>query len=52
MTASGLTAGLTYNFKVKSLNAFGYSELSQPVSILCATKPSTPVAPTTSVTAN
>lgn len=44
-----MVAGLTYNFKVESLNAFGYSVLSQPVSILCATIPSQPTAPVTSV---
>lgn len=44
-----MVAGLTYNFKVESLNAFGYSVLSQPVSIFCATIPSQPTAPVTSV---
>lgn len=50
-TATGLEAGLTYNFRVESYNAFGYSQLSSPKSILCATKPSKlSVAPRTSVT--
>lgn len=52
-TAINLQAGLTYNFKVESKNAYDYSALSEPVSILCATKPSklaTP--PTTSVSTN
>jgi hypothetical protein len=48
-TATGLTPGLTYAFKVEARNSFGYSALSDPVQILCATIPSTPSAPTTSV---
>jgi len=41
-TAIGLTAGLTYKFKVEARNSFGYSALSDEVSILCATVPSVP----------
>jgi len=49
-TASGLTAGHTYNFKVEAYNAFGYGGFSSAKSIKCATKPSKIVAPpTTSV---
>ena len=51
-TATGLTTGETYSFKVQAQNGFGYSESSDPVTILCATKPVTPVAPVTSVSAD
>jgi len=34
---------------VEAQNGFGYSEASDPVAILCATKPATPLAPVTSV---
>jgi hypothetical protein len=46
-TATGLTAGLTYKFKVESRNYVYYSSESLPVTILCASKPSIPAAPTT-----
>ena len=48
-TATGLTYGLTYKFRVEAKNAFGYSEPSVPVAILCATHPEAPNAPTTTV---
>ncbi len=44
-TATGLTAGLTYKFKVESRNSFGYSDLSSEISIICATLPSIPATP-------
>jgi titin len=46
-TATGLTAGLVYSFKVEAQNGFGYSAYSSPVSILCATVPSKVALPTT-----
>ena len=45
--ATGLTYGVTYKFKVSARNAFGESELSEEFSLLCATKPLQPAAPTT-----
>lgn len=48
-TATVLVAGNSYSFKVEARNSFGYSALSSAVTILCATIPSTPVAPTVSV---
>lgn len=48
-TATGLETGKRYLFTVQASNGFGYSESSDPVTILCATKPVTPVAPETSV---
>jgi hypothetical protein len=51
-TAEGLVTGETYSFKVQAQNGFGYSESSDPVTILCATKPVTPIAPVTSVLAD
>jgi hypothetical protein len=51
-TATGLTPGNTYEFKVEARNSYGYSAYSTMNSILCATLPSTPVAPVTSVVAS
>lgn len=48
-TATGLTAGLIYKFKVEANNEFGYSAFSSEVSILCATVPSKIATPTTTV---
>jgi hypothetical protein len=47
-TTTGLTAGLTYKFKVEARNSFDYSAYSQEISIICATIPSIPATPTTS----
>ena len=47
-TVTGLTAGVTYAFKVQSRNRIGYSDYSTPVSILAAQGPDTPAAPSTS----
>jgi hypothetical protein len=44
--------GTIYNFKVEARNQIGYSELSSPVAIRCAIKPSTPAAPTTLTVVN
>jgi hypothetical protein len=46
-TATGLTAGKTYTFKVEARNRFGYSLSSIPVSILFAGVPEAPPAPST-----
>lgn len=35
-TATGLSAGVTYHFKVEARNVYGYSEFSNEVSILAA----------------
>lgn len=40
--ATGLTAGVIYEFKVKSRNQFDYSEFSETVTLLCAYIPDTP----------
>lgn len=48
-TASGLSPGLTYSFKVEARNEFGFSEYSDTVQILCAMHPETPDAPSTTV---
>ncbi len=52
LTATGLTGGLTYKFKVEARNIKGYSAESSVISILAAGKPETPLAPATSVLAN
>jgi len=51
-TATGLTYGNVYKFKVESRNLYGYSAYSEVVSILCATAPSTPDLPTSIVVAD
>lgn len=48
-TATTLTAGQTYSFKIESKNSFGYSSFSEIAVILCATIPSKPSAPSTYV---
>lgn len=48
-TATGLTAGTTYAFKVYSRNSDGFSFGSSSVSILAAQVPDTPSAPTTTI---
>lgn len=51
-TATSLTAGLTYKFKVEAQNEFGYSEPSVLVQILCATYPEKPDTPVSAVIAD
>ena len=51
-TATELTAGYTYKFKVEARNSYGYSVYSEVVTILCATHPSRPDVPTTTVDGN
>ena len=46
-TATGLTQGATYKFKVEVRNLYGYSEFSEPVTILAAQVPATPDSPVT-----
>jgi hypothetical protein len=48
-TKTGVTQGYTYVFKVQAQNSAGYSSDSGTVSILAASLPATPSAPTTSV---
>jgi hypothetical protein len=48
-TATGLQYGQTYKFKIESQNGFGYSDYSEEISILCATHPEKPAAPSTTV---
>ena len=48
-TKTGLTAGITYKFKVEAHNALGYSDYSSAVAILTAQEPAAPTASTTSV---
>jgi len=43
-TATGLTGGETYAFKVDARNSVGYSAISQPSSILCARVPDAPTS--------
>lgn len=45
--AVGLTYGVTYKFKVSARNAFGDSDYSEELVLLCATKPLVPESPTT-----
>jgi hypothetical protein len=47
--ASDLTAGNTYEFTVESRNSYGYSVVSESISMLCAFIPE---APTTVATTN
>jgi hypothetical protein len=44
---TGLTFGVIYDFKVESRNSHGYSDLSDPVSLLCAFIPDPPLTVTT-----
>ena len=45
-TASGLTSGLYYKFKVEARTSFGFSDATDEVSILCAAAPSQVDVPT------
>ena len=51
-TATGLTQGTEYSFKVQARNSVGFSSLSAPITILTAIVPAAPAAPTTEVVAN
>ena len=41
-TATSLTAGVTYQFKVESRNSYGYGSYSNPITMLCAFIPEPP----------
>lgn len=51
-TATGLSSGLIYQFKVQARNSVGFGALSEAVSILTAIVPDAPAAPTTTSIAN
>jgi hypothetical protein len=46
-TATGLTSGVTYEFKVESRNSYSYSAYSDSLTMLCAFKPDAPLTVTT-----
>jgi hypothetical protein len=46
-TATGLTAGTTYEFKIESRNSYGYSSDSDVLTLLCAFIADPPVSVTT-----
>lgn len=48
-TAASVQMGTVYSFRVEARNAYGYSSFSSEVSILAASVPSQPSAPTTYV---
>jgi hypothetical protein len=48
-TVTGLTAGKTYEFKVIARNSYGYGSYSTILTVLAGSAPSTPVAPTTTI---
>jgi hypothetical protein len=45
--ATGLTFGVTYEFKVESRNSYSYSPYSETITLLCAFKPDPPLFITT-----
>ena len=45
--ATGLTFGITYEFKVESRNSYSYSPYSETLTLLCAFKPDPPLVITT-----
>jgi len=51
-TAIELTAGVDYQFKVESRNSYGYSMLSDSITLLCAFKPDAPLTVSTINTAD
>ena len=48
-SASSLTTGNVYQFRVEARNAYGFSAFSTEVAVLAASPPSTPTAPTTAI---
>ena len=46
-TATGLTTGKTYIFRIESRNSIGYSSYSNNVTAMAAIVPSAPAAPST-----
>lgn len=51
-TVTGLTTGLTYNFRVESRNSIGYSTYSNIVTAMAAIVPTAPAAPSTAMDIN
>jgi hypothetical protein len=51
-TVTGLTSGKTYQFRLESRNAIGYSLYSNIVYAIAAVVPSAPSAPTTILNIN
>jgi hypothetical protein len=51
-TATELTPGTYYEFKVESRNSYGYSVFSDVLTLLAAFKPEAPGAPTTTTINN
>lgn len=49
-TATGLTRGLTYKFKVQARNEYGYSDYSTEAVILAAQRPDMPINVVTTIT--
>jgi hypothetical protein len=47
-TAIGLTAGTTYVLTVESRNSYGFSVVSEEITLLCAFVPEPPLIVTTS----
>ena len=45
--ATGLTFGVTYEFKIESRNSYGYSGYSETITLLCAFKPDPPLTAST-----
>ena len=48
--ATGLTAGVVYQFKIESRNSYSYSDFSETITLLCAFKPDPPLTVTTANT--
>jgi hypothetical protein len=46
-SATSLTEGVTYSFKVQSRNSYGYTEDSPVLTVLCAYYPEPPTVVTT-----
>ena len=51
-TATGLTSGVTYEFKVESRNSYDHGSSSEALTLLAAFKPEAPEAPTTTTINN
>lgn len=48
-TATGLSTGVTYHFKVQARNSYGFSDYSNEISVLAAQMPERPLAPNTTI---
>jgi hypothetical protein len=51
-TATELTSGVIYEFKVESRNLYDYGSYSEVITMLAAFKPEAPPAPTTTTINN